>query len=50
MRRRLYMISFCCFFLLLLPLCAHAREINRLYVWDGDTALPEDGKLPYVRA
>lgn len=31
---------------LLLPLCAQAKEINRLYVWDGATALPADGSLP----
>ena len=31
---------------LLLPLCAQAKEINRLYVWDGATPLPADGSLP----
>ncbi|MBQ9197862.1 MAG: CotH kinase family protein [Clostridia bacterium] len=29
-----------------LPLGAQAREISRLYVWDGGAPLPEDGSLP----
>jgi len=32
--------------LLALPLCAQAKEISRLYVWDGRTAQPQDGPLP----
>lgn len=45
MRRRiLFLFLFC--FLLALPLCAQAREISRLYVWDGNAALPADGSLP----
>ena len=31
---------------LLLPLCAQAKEINRLYVWDGAVETPADGSLP----
>lgn len=46
MRRRPLTLSLLCFLLLLLPLCAQAREINRLYVWDGNAELPADGKLP----
>jgi len=28
------------------PLCAQAKEIDRLYVWDGAVELPADGRLP----
>ena len=45
MRKRvLFFLLFC--LLLALPLCARAQQINRLYVWDGDTELSADGKLP----
>ena len=45
MRKRvLFLLLFC--LLLALPLCAKAQQINRLYVWDGGTELPADGKLP----
>ena len=45
MRRRLLFILLFCL-LLVLPLCAQAQEISRLYVWDGSAAVPEDGSLP----
>ena len=45
MRKR---VLFILLFLLLacLPLCAQAKEISRLYVWDGAAAVPENGSLP----
>ncbi|MBQ9299934.1 MAG: CotH kinase family protein, partial [Clostridia bacterium] len=45
MRRLLQFIFLFCF-LLFLPLCAQAREISRLYVWDANTPAPADGSLP----
>ena len=45
MRKHLIYLSILAF-MLLAPLGAQAREINRLYVWDGATPLPADGSLP----
>ena len=45
MRRHVCFIALICL-LLSLPLLAQAREINRLYVWDGSVETPADGSLP----
>ena len=43
--KRFWFIAFVCL-MLALPLCAQAKEISRLYVWDGAAAVPADGSLP----
>ena len=45
MRKHVCFIALICL-LLSLPLFAQAREINRLYVWDGSVETPADGSLP----
>lgn len=44
MRRHVLILIF--LGLMLLPLGALAKEINRLYVWDGTVEAPADGSLP----
>ncbi|MBR1606491.1 MAG: CotH kinase family protein [Clostridia bacterium] len=43
---RKHFVYFLLAFLLLIPLGAQAKEINRLYVWDGAVDMPADGSLP----
>ena len=45
MRRRFLFCLLLLGLLLLLPFCAQANEINRLYVWDGSVGMPQDGSL-----
>ena len=45
MRKHLIYLFFLAF-MLLAPLSAQAKEINRLYVWDGAVEAPADGSLP----
>jgi len=35
-----------CFLLILIPCMAQAAEISRLYVWDGNKTVGEDGSMP----
>ena len=45
MRRHFLILMLLCL-LALLPMNAQAKEISRLYVWDGRTEMPADGSLP----